>query len=179
MFWMEIGLHIKWGKSMDDSLMPDWMKRAKEASDLREAVAANAATEHVIAQMKVTNEGPAYWKELTEKLGFHAGFLQKAFGLNGTANVSDSHGGEVLCRVDVNLHALVPKSAYVNLFYRPGGSLVRCHAPFGGGGDFRLGVVDGKVILMCGGEYRNPEQAASYIIEGLVRTVKPDALRQG
>jgi hypothetical protein len=164
---------------MDESLMPDWMKRAKEASDLREATAANTAKAHAIAQMKVVNDGPTYWKEMVQKLGIQAEFLQKAFGLAGTMNVSDGHGGEILCRVDVNLYALMPKSAYVNLFYRPGGSVVRYHPQFGGGGDYPFDVVDDKVILMCGGEYRNPEQAASYIIEGLVRTVKPDALRQG
>ncbi len=174
----EFALHVKWGHGMDESLMPDWMKRAKESRELERARADSASKDHTIAQMKVQNDGPLFWKDLVEKLTIQKEFLPSAFGLNGSVNVSESHGGEMLCRVDVARHGLTPRSGYINLFYRPGGSIIRCHSQSGTAGDVGLGVVDGKVILILAGEYRDPEQSASWFIQELVRQVKPEALRQ-
>ncbi len=162
---------------MDESLMPDWMKKSKEASELREARAANAAKDQVIAQMKVESGGPIFWKELIEKLGIQTGHLPEAFKkITGTVNVSDSQNGEIQCRLDVSLQDLVPKSAYVILFYRPGGVVIRCHPQIGTGKDLQFSYVDEKVILILDGKHCNPEQTASHLVQELVRQVAPEKL---
>jgi len=152
---------------MDESLMPEWMKQAKAAKDLQEARSDSAAKDRTIARMKVQNEGPFFWKTLVEKLTIQKEFLPTAFGLTGTVSVTESSGGEVLCRVEVSLGGLISKSAYINLFYRPEGSIIRCHPQFGGGGDVHFGVTDEKVIVVLGGEYRNPEQAGELVCSGI------------
>jgi len=155
--------------------MPDWMKRAKERTEQLEARADHVATERLIAQAKVESDGPAFWEELTKNLGSQLRFLPDAFGLEGSANIIPS-GSESLCRVDVKFRGAEPRSAYIDLFYRPFGSVIRYHPQFGSDFDAPLVFTNEKLMLLWGGVFYDPEEAATQFVQGLVRTVKPDAL---
>jgi len=163
-------------KEKDKSLMPEWMKKVEDADEAERLKREVAAKDQTIAALRVSRESGEFWKAFLEKIQLQIQFLSPVFRLEGTMHVSDSPNNEVVCRVEVFLRGLIPMSAYVNLFYRSGGSIVRYHPQFGKHADYEFGVVAaGDVVLCMRRECHNPEQAATEVIQDLVRTVKPDA----
>ncbi|MGA2150523.1 MAG: hypothetical protein ABSH49_36865 [Bryobacteraceae bacterium] len=158
--------------------MPDWMKQAMDNNELGELKKANAAKDQIIAQLKIRQESPEFWKQLLEKLALQVAFLHEAFGLDGSMNTSDSANGEILCSIDISWHTASPRTMYVNLFYRPGGSVIRYWPQFGEPADLPFGVVKDELVLFVKPQYFNSEQAATQFVRDMVRIVKPDALQR-
>lgn len=162
---------------MNEPVMPDWMKRAKEASESEKARAESAANARLLAQEKVKSGSHTFWKELKEQLAIQVKFLPDAFGMGGTVSVQNSTGGEEMCCVQVTHPGAVVGMTSMNLFYREGGSIIRMHPQFGGGGNVDLVWADGYVGLSLGGTYCDPESAATWIVQSLVKQINPSALK--
>lgn len=159
------------------SQMPEWMRTAKVNNELREAQAQRALQERLNAELKVQSGGPAYWKDLVEKLDSQARFLKEAFGVEGRVETTQPSNGESQCSIYVNAVGVLPRSYLINLFYRPGGCVIRFHPQTGGGGEFGFVFVNEKVSLSVSGNYLPPEDAATWLIRLALANVKPEALR--
>jgi hypothetical protein len=163
---------------MNPVLIPDWIKDLKASEDLARAEADSAAQQQCIAKLTVRAEGPEFVRQLVKELAFNTDSLAE-IGLNGStiANKCETPPPEQFWRVEVSFRAAFPRMTYTNLFYAPGDSAIRCHPmkgpvfelplcvrPMGGG----IGVIlEGSMTPATA------EQAAQFVVQRMVRIVKP------
>lgn len=106
--------------------MPEWMKQAEAKRELAQAKTDIKEKGRIIAEMKIAQEGPSFWKDLLEKLAIRIEFLPKVHPkIQGRMSRGHGEGGEFFCRLDIGLRDVIPEVRHVNMYYRPGGSVIR------------------------------------------------------
>jgi hypothetical protein len=159
----------------DDGLIPKWIRKIKAQDDLTAAKIEGNTQRQLLALRSVQADGPAFWKQLlkelkiaTDSLGLIE--LQGSLGTVGTALSGDEDARHIV----VSLSALLPKQTYTNVFYKPGGSFIRCHTPEGGSVNLRLCLYEGSVRVLAA-DGRTPmdaELCAQAIVQPMVVKVR-------
>lgn len=156
---------------MNDSAVPDWIKRIKEQEDQEKAKDAAQTQQQTADAQTVRAKGPEFWKQLLEELKVTADSLQ-VIGLQGSvSDITTAGAGEEACQVSVAAASTRPRRTYTNLFYSPGQAFIRCHTAEEKAFRLVLRVVGGQVKAMNSSPM-NPAEAAEAIVRPMVGMVR-------
>jgi hypothetical protein len=150
---------------MDETLVPEWIKKLQQEHELAEAEKNNARKREIESSKLLRQEGPEFWAQLQQRLSVAVDSLP-VLKLSG----SISHFREGI-RVDVVYQHLIPIQTYTDISYDPGNVAVRCSTMNGGICQLYLCVADNNEIVAFSepdGPPMDPEQAAEFILRPMV-----------
>ena len=159
----------------DDPLIPKWIRKIKAQDDLTAAKIDGNVQRHLLAQKTVQADGPAFWKQLLKELKIATDGLALIELRGSLANIETALPGDEEARhIAISIEALLPKQTYTNVFYKPGGSYIRCHTQEGESINLRLCLYDGAVRALAA-DGRTPmdaELCAQAIVQPMVAKVR-------
>jgi hypothetical protein len=152
---------------MNDSMMPDWMKKKQEKNELEEAKA-EVRQQHAMAAANLLEiKRPSFWLQLREQLAIAVHSLRK---FNMAGQISE-HSGDSM-RIAVSRPGILVNQTYTDLFFKPSGitatglNLGAYTLTFCVLSETEIGVsADGSVDAMG-----SPE-AARYIMERMINLI--------
>ncbi len=157
-----IGLGI-----MNDSLMPEWMKKKKVEQESA-SVQEEASQQRVVtfASLLIKKDGRKFWRELQEKLGISVRFLP-ALGLTGSTSPL---GNGV--RVSVSCPGVLPIKTYTDLFLTQEVGGIRCSGLNIGAYTLQFRVTPDNCVAVLssrgGRDLMNPEEACEHVMKLMI-----------
>jgi hypothetical protein len=115
-------------------------------------------------------DGPSFWKQLIKELQITVDNLP-LIGLTGTVS-SVGSAAEEGYQIAVSRPTVFPAMTYTNVFYKPGGPIVRLHPLDESSSNLIFGIADDKVSLWSGASAMTPEKAAEFIVEPMAVRLK-------
>lgn len=156
---------------MTDSIVPAWIKEIEAAEGLKSVTERANALDAVLTEKMIKADGPVYWRHLQKELHIAAEGLNR-IGIIG--RLSDAFAVQEK-GIQVKLYRAdrPSRQGYVNLFYNDGEIGIRRYpATSEGVSGFPFDVVNGVIVLYGEGDALNPEQAARFILEPMVKAIK-------
>jgi|HubBroStandDraft_4_1064222.scaffolds.fasta_scaffold128388_2 hypothetical protein len=159
----------------DGPLIPKWIRKIKAQDDLTAAKIDGNTQRQLLALKTVQADGPVFWKQLLKELKIATDGLALIELQGSLANIETalSHDEEAR-HVAVSFSALLPKQTYTNVFYKPGGSSIRCCPQEGEPVNLRLCLYEGTVRVLAA-DGRTPmdaELCAQSIVQPMVAKVR-------
>jgi hypothetical protein len=147
--------------------VPAWITAEEKHAEQEKARADTHAQSVIQDSFKIAKEGPAFWKELMEKLKENTDALSR-LNLSGSTSVMTpaDQRTEHRCRVQVT-HSGADQT-YTDLFYMPGSTSIRCWTPVGPQDDFAFVLPSGEIAVAQG---TDPAMNASYMAQYLVKSM--------
>jgi hypothetical protein len=159
----------------DAPLIPKWIRKIKAQDDLTAAKIDGNAQRQLLAQTTVQADGPAFWKQLLKELKLATDGLALIELHGSLANFETVLSSDEEARhIAISISALLPKQTYTNVFYKPGGSYIRCHTQEGESVNLRLCLYEGTVRALAA-DGRTPmdaELCAQAIVQPMVAKVR-------
>lgn len=153
---------------MNDSMMPDWMKKKKEQEDLASAKEEARRQRDLAVSNLIELKSPEFWKRLKEQLAIAVEFLP---GLNLSGQITDAVGS---VRVSMSKAGVFANQTYTDLALHPGH--IHCTTLNGGVYDLNFaGYSDTEICVIEGNTYTpplNPEEAAKLILEKMMAIIR-------
>lgn len=153
--------------AMNDSLMPEWMKkkieREAQGKNREEASKQRAMAAASLLQLKI----PEYWQRLKEKLAIAVEFLPK-LDMQGQITPSGDKG----LRISVSRPGIFANQTFTDIFLAP--RAITCTGLNLGTYTLMFCVVsDTEIAVMLDGmgEPMNPDQASEYIMRQMVELI--------
>jgi hypothetical protein len=159
---------------MDIAVVQEWIRQDNQKIDSLSARANSDAKAWEAAELRITTEGPEYWKQLRKDLTITA----SACSLLGVeASVADiSNEQEEGCQVSVVNQSIFRQQTYTNVFYREGDSVIRCWSLHEDAAFNLVFCLDQRnslaVFKTPTGKPMKTEQAAQAIVQPMVKHVK-------
>jgi hypothetical protein len=151
---------------MTDSPVPEWIKRIKREQDEQKAAAKQSPQQTALAAKTIQAGGPVFWTQLLQELQITVDSLP-LIGIR--AHLSDLRSNlELSCRIEMSRESNFPGHTYVNLFYAPGGSVIRCHPLDAPAFILEFGVHIGQLMLYDGSVHLSAPEAAKHLTESMV-----------
>jgi hypothetical protein len=150
---------------MDESLVPEWMKKRRQEDELAELKKEAARYREVDASLLIRQEGPKFWSQLQQSLAIAVDSLPV---LKLAGSITQYSEG---IRIDVIYYHLVPIQTYTDIIYDPGRAVIRCTTMSGGICQLCLCVTSNNevtAIAELDGHPMNPEQASEFIMRPMV-----------
>jgi hypothetical protein len=160
--------------------VPAWMAQMKAERDAeRQRAQSETQATDLLSVLMQTDQPCALWNRLANELRRLAGLSLKHTGFNVSVGEPASSSSEL--RVTATRPGLPvafsdrPHSAYINVFYAPEERRIRCHPQFSDDAFyFEFCPFRDSLTLCCHGQATGPEDAASAIVENLVRTLRSE-----
>ena len=152
---------------MNDTLMPEWMKRRQGKKEAGEARAEAAKQRDLAFSNLLQLKCPDFWRSLTEKLGIAVEFLPK---LNMQGRLTPLNPG---VRISVSRPGAFANQTYTDLF--PTLSEIKATMPDGGA--YTLPFVAASdteiaVTVVEGHSPMNADKAAEYIMTRMIELIE-------
>jgi len=156
---------------MNDSLMPDWIKRIKDEEAAKASKRELDRQRQIAAEKTLQSDGPEFWKSVMQELKLASDSLSQ-IGIR--ANFSEIGGqGEHGCRIELAAGFPNVNPADVNAFYRS--DHIACYS-FGGMDDYSIKLSvnhSGQIVGVISTQPLSAPQIAQKILEPLVAAVRP------
>ena len=114
---------------MRDVLNPAWQQEM--VAEIEQAEAEEESTKRltVAAQLVLESSGPEFWHKFVKEAAINTEALvkNKKLGVRGRTSPKGSPGGEQLCRIEIARTGIFPSLTWMDLFYMPGDSRIRCY----------------------------------------------------
>ena len=153
---------------MNDSMMPEWMKKKQEQTELAEANREAAQQREIAANALIQLKAPDFWKHLKQQLAIAVEFLPN---LKLAGQITDTLGS---VRVSMSRPGVYPSQTYTDLSLQP--RSIHCTALNGGSYDLNFSIYsDTEICVIEGTTYTpplNPEEATKLILEKMMGIVK-------
>jgi hypothetical protein len=151
---------------MNDSLMPEWMKKKKAEQESASAKEETRQQRTVTASLLIERDGPNFWKELQEKLEIGVQFLPQ-LGFTGSTT---TFGGGV--RVSVSSPGVFANQTYTDLFWTHELGGIRCSGLNIGAYTLQFRITpDNRVAVLSsrsGYDLMNPYDACEYVMKLMI-----------
>ena len=154
---------------MDQTLVPEWMKKIRQEDELAEAKKEAARQSEVESSSLLRQEGPKFWSQLQQCLAVVVDSLPV---LNLAGSISQFSEG---IRIEVVYYHLIPVQTYTDISYDPGTAVIHCSSMSGGTCQLYLCVVSNNEIAAFAeldGPPMDPEKASEYIMRPMVDSVR-------
>ena len=159
---------------MNYVLIPEWIKKIKAKDDAERSAAEIAKQKAEIASLRIKQDGPEFWRQLLKELAINAESLSE-IGLQGSLSKSADSESEEHCRVHVAMGTIV-RQAYTDLVYKSGSPTIHCRTVESEVERlyFTIDSTSPALTLLPegGSSHMDPERAAQYIVERLVRLIR-------
>ena len=153
---------------MNDSMMPEWMKKKQEQIESTEAQREAARQRDLAASNLIQLKAPDFWNRLKKELAIAVEFLPK---LNLQGQITDTFGS---VRVSMSRPGVYPSQTYTDLSLQP--RSIHCTALNGGSYDLNFSIYsDTEICVIESNTYTpplNPEEATKLILEKMMGIVK-------
>ncbi len=157
---------------MNDNLMPGWMKKEQQQTELKQARAEASLQREEAAARLIELKSPEFWKQLQEKIGIAVEFLPK---LQMRGQMSTLADGSL--RISVGRPGKLPNHTYTDLGHSP--YEIRCTTATGDLYKLLFCAISGTevaVVLESSAiPQMNPDQAAEYIMRRMVEIIETGA----
>jgi hypothetical protein len=150
---------------MDDSLVPEWIKKRRQEDEIAEAKRDSIRQQAVEASLLLKQEAPKFWSQLQQSLAIAVDSLHVLRLSGSIAQYSEG------IRIDVIFHHLVPIQTYTDIIYDSAREIIRCTTMSGGICQLGLCMTSNNevaAIADLGGLPMNPEQVSEYIMRPMV-----------
>lgn len=157
---------------MNDSLMPEWMKKKKaeqESASVKEEARQQRAV--TFDSLLIKRDSRKFWKELQQKLEIAVRFLPE-LGLTGsTSPLGDG------VRVAVSCPGVLPIQTHTDLFWTQEVGGIRCSGLNIGFYILQFRVTPDKRVAVLssrgGSDLMNPEQACEHVMQVMMDLIDP------
>jgi len=153
---------------MNDLMMPEWMKKKQEQTELAEANREAAKQREIAAHTLIQLKAPDFWRRLKEQLAIAVEFLPK---LNLEGQITDMFGS---LRVSMRCPGVFPNQTYTDLSLQP--RSIHCTTLNGGSYDLIFSTYsDTEICVLEGNTYTpplNPEEATKLILEKMMGIIR-------
>ena len=154
---------------MNDSRMPEWMKKKKKAEQEPAGVKEEARQQQggvTFASLLIKRDGRKFFRELQEKLEISVQFLPE-LGLTGsTSPLGDG------VRVSVSCPGILPIQTYTNLFWTQEVGGIRCSGLNIAAYTLQFRVTpDNRVAVLSsrgGCDLMNPEETCEHVMKMMI-----------
>jgi hypothetical protein len=160
---------------MSDARDLGWMLKVEKEAKRSEVAAESRRLQDSLTDSAIRAGSEVFWRQLLQELrGVVDGFPR--LRMNGSVSAQLAQGAEWHCRIEARSESLRPKSLYYDLFYRPGGEIIRVSSSNGDLLSLSFCISEGKVCLRVPARSHpaNPAQAAEYLGRRMIEAVKPD-----
>jgi hypothetical protein len=150
---------------MDETLVPEWIKKRRQEDELAEVKKEAARYREVETSLLLKQEGPKFWNQLQQSLAIAVDSLPLLKLMGSITQYSEG------IRVEVIYYHLIPIQTYTDIIYDPGRALIRCTTMSGGICQLCLCMASNNevaVISELDGLPMNPEQASEFIMRPMV-----------
>ena len=153
-------------KFISDSRAPEWIVRIKREQDEQKAAAKRSPQQAALAAKTIQTHGPGFWAQLLQELQITVDSLP-LIGIH--AHLSDLRTNpELSCRIEISRKSNFPGHTYVNLFYAPGGSVIRCQPLDAPAFILEFAVHIGQLMLYDGSFHLSAQEAAKHLTEFMI-----------
>jgi hypothetical protein len=153
---------------MNDTLMPEWMKKKQEQVELENAKQEAIRQRDLAVASLIQLKSPDFWKRLKEQLGIAVEFLPK-LGLQG--QITDTFES---VRVSMSRPGAYPNQTYTDLSLQP--RSIHCTTLNGGAYELNFSThSDTEICVVQSNTYTpplNPEEAAKLILEKMMEIIR-------
>lgn len=112
---------------MSNGITTDWIKQRKEKVERDALIAKAAASEELVASLKIHRESDSFWKDVLRELRITSEDLNALPEVRATfSSYPGDRGKESTATLNIARGMLVPKINHINLFYTPGSVTIRC-----------------------------------------------------
>lgn len=161
--------------SQEPDNAPDWIKKHNREMEDQNRQADEEGRRQLQASKVVEENGPAFSKQLVDRIGINVKALKELAGeeLTGTISLAN-HGRELNCYFQVNRQSVRygPELSRMSLFYKPGGNRIRRWYQDQDAGDLQLVSNGNEVRASVGGTPATAQQLADHIVEWMAERVK-------
>ncbi len=156
---------------MTDTVVPKWIRELEVEHNRLSAESRAKSLDAALTDKIIRADGPTYWRQLQKELYIAVEALER-LGITGA--VLDAYNvNEKGVQVKIRLVNRPTRQAYVNLFYNEGESAIRRYPTSAdGASQYPFDVQDGSIALFGDMDTLNPESAARFILEPMVKSLK-------
>jgi hypothetical protein len=176
---------VKMADESENRQYPEWIARRQREKREQERRDEEALQRRIEASGRVANEGLSFWDKLVARLKVNVEALP-ALGdeLVGSASLPDrnaTRSPELHCHVEVNRQSVPhgPELSQMNLWYRPGGSVIRRWYQNQERSDIALqSGLNGIVAVIDSEAPKTAEELADHIVQWMADRVRYVARRR-
>lgn len=157
--------------------IPSWIATENEQKAAKAQAADEVAQREIDDSALIHKSSPQFWAQLVDRLGVNVKALPKLAGEELVGSVSQlASGGEENCHIQVNRQSVRfgPELSRMNLFYRPGGSRIRCWYQNQDAGDIELVRSGNEVRAIDGAARVTAHELADHLVKWMADRVKAD-----
>jgi hypothetical protein len=150
---------------MDESLVPEWIKKRRQEDEIAEAKRETVRQQAVDASLLLKQQAPKFWHRLQQSLAIAVDSLHVLKLSGSIAQYSEG------IRIEVIYYHLVPIQTYTDVIFDSAREVIRCTTMSGGICQLCLCMTPNDevaAITDLGGSPLNPEQASEYIMRPMV-----------
>jgi len=155
--------------------IPSWIESLNNQKD-RAALQAEKATKRQLEDAAiVSTRSSEFWKELVDRLGVNVKALPQLKGEELVGSISHETGpSEHRCYIGVNRQSVQhgPELSWLNLFYRPGATIIRRWYMNEDIGGIELARYGDEVRAIISGKPKTAQELADLIVRWMADRVK-------